>query len=180
MNKEISENEEAASVVLAVGKKARLPDDGIVEVKGIKVRIEPVPVNLIDDVTSRIKDPDVPTFYNEDKEREEPNPNDPQYLRDCEEAEMTRNRAAMDAMVLFGIDLVEGLPEDDSWIKKLKYLERLERINLSNYDLDDELDREFLFKRYIVADANIIGLISQASGVSPEEVSRIEDSFPDN
>lgn len=180
MNKEISENEEAARAVLAAGKEARLPDDGIVEVRGTKVRIEPVPVNLIDDVTRRIKDPEIPTFFNEDKEREEPNKNDPQYLKELEEADMTRNRAAMDAMVLFGIELIDGLPEDEGWIKKLKYLERLERIDLSNYDLEDELDKEFLYKRYILADAKLIGMISRASGVSPEEVSQLEDSFPDN
>lgn len=178
MNNEVNENEEAARAVLAAGKEARLPDDGIIEVKGVKVKIEPVPVNLIDDVTRRIKDPEIPTFYNENKEREEKNPQDPQYLKDMTKAEEARNRAAMDAMVLFGLELVDGVPDDEKWLKKLRYLEKLGRLDLDNYDLDDELDVEFLYKRYVLADAEVISLITQASGVSPEEVALAEESFP--
>lgn len=176
----IDENQDAAQAVLASARQTQLPDDGVIKKNGLRIRIESVPVNLLDDVTSRIKDPRPPMVMIESKGREEPNESDPQYLEDLQEAENTRNRAVMDAMVLFGIELLDGLPEDGNWIKKLKYMERLERLDLSNYDLDDELDKEFLYKRYIIADADVIRLISEASGVSPREIEKIEGSFPDN
>ena len=176
----IEENKEAAEAVLASARQSQLPEDGIIEKNGLSIRIEPVPINLLDDVTSRIKDPKPPMVFIKDKDRDEPNPDDPDYLSALEDADNVRNRAAMDAMVLFGIDLIDGLPENESWIKKLKYLERLDRLDLSNYDLKDELDKEFLYKRYIIADAEVIRLITEASGVSPKEIESLEKSFPDN
>ncbi len=187
MNKEFEKNQEvsvaeekdAARAVLATARQAQLPDDDVLERNGVRFRIEPVPINLLDDVVSSIKDPKPPKVMIESKGREEENPDDPDYLEAVREAERIKNKATMDAMVLFGIDLLDGVPESDKWLQKIQYMERLGRLDLSDFDLEDNLDKEFLFKKYVLADRNVIQLISAATGISQEEVARLEDSFPD-
>lgn len=178
----MSKDEQAAMAVLATAKEKgtdEIPDE--ITKKGVKIRIESVPPSLLDDVTSKIKDPLPPMVMIESKGREEPNPSDPKYLQELAEAEDARNRAIMDTLVLFGVELVDGMPEDDKWLKKVRYLEKLDRIDLSAFDLeDDELDREFLYKRYFLVDAEVMRMITDKSGINPEEVAKIEDSFPDN
>lgn len=145
---------------------------------GDRIKIIPVSATLIDEVVSRVDDPEVPIFHNPDKDRDEPNPNDPKYLRDVAAAERKRGIAAMDAMVMFGIDLIDGVPPKDQWLKKLKVMEKMGHVNLSAYDMDDPIDREFLYKRYILSDANLLNMIGRASGVAAEDVQRAERSFP--
>lgn len=145
---------------------------------GVKVRINPVGAALISDVTSRIKDPDVPVVFIKDKEREEPNPNDPIYLRGIEEANQQRAIAMIDTLVMFGVELLEGIPDDDEWLKKLRFMEKRGMLDLSGYDLDDPFDREFLYKRYVLVDNTVIELVTQMSGLSAEDIKRAEDSFP--
>lgn len=144
---------------------------------GVRVRLVPVSASLLSEVTSRIKDPDVPMWKNEDKGRVEPNPNDPTYLRQLDDAATERGIAAMDAMVMFGVDLVDGVPEDDSWLKKLKVMEKMGRLDFGAYDLEDEYDREFLYKRFVAIDNDTITMIAQLSSLTPESIAKAEDSF---
>jgi len=52
---------------------------------------------------------------------------------------------------------------------------------LSGYDLDNEIDREFLYKRFVASNAEVIAKVSRLSGVvTPEEVALAEESFPGN
>lgn len=147
---------------------------------GVRVRLVPVSAALLSEVTSRIKDPQVPLWRNEDKGRDEPNPSDPEYLRELDEASTKRGMAAMDAMVMFGVDLVDGVPEDDSWLKKLRFMEKKGFLDLSEYDLEDGFDCEFLYKRYIAIDNDTLTNIASLSSLTPEAIARAEDSFPGN
>ena len=147
---------------------------------GVQIKILPVSATLLDEMSSRVVDPEPPMVYIEAKDREEPNPSDPEYIKQLEENERKRNVAAFDIMAMFGIELVGGLPSDDSWIKKLKMMERMGHIDLSSYNLDDELDIEFMYKRYIVLSAKLLSKIGSASGLSAEEVARAEDTFQSN
>lgn len=147
---------------------------------GHRARLAPVSAALIEEVTSRIKDPEPPTVYIEEVGREEPNPDDPKYRRELEEVGRKRGIAAMDAMVMFGVELLDGLPESDGWLKKLQKMEKMGHIDLSGYDTDDELDKEFLYKRFIVVDGSVITRISELSGMTGEEIERAESSFPGN
>lgn len=173
----MDKEKQSAMAVLATAKEGtdKVPD--MITKKGVKIRIESVPPSLLDDVTSKITDPLPPMIMIESKGREEPNPSDPKYLQELAEAEDARNRAIMDALVLFGVELVDGMPEDDGWLKKVKYLERRGSLDLSEFDLKDELDKEFLFKRYMLVDAEVMQMITTKSGINPEEVAKIEDSF---
>jgi hypothetical protein len=172
----------AGSVAVSVAKQLNSKDgDGhIVILKGIRVRLSPVAATLIDEVTSRIKDPDVPIWHDPDKDRDMPNPLDPQYVKDVSEASRLRGVAAMDAMCMFGAELLDGMPEDDTWLKKLRYMAKRGMVNLDNYDLDDELDQEFLYKRFILVDNETLMAIGKMSTLQTDEVAKAEESFPGN
>lgn len=147
---------------------------------GDRARLVPVPAALIDEVSTRVKDPAVPLVYIAEKEREEENPSDPAYLRALAEAARLRGLAVLDALVMFGVELLDGVPENEGWIKRLKFMERRGQLDLSSYDLQEELDREFLYKRFIAVPVGLIEEISRLSGIAAEDVERAERSFPGN
>jgi hypothetical protein len=166
----------------AVAKKKPAFDGPVQLSSGYWAIVRPVAPSLIADVQSEIDDPEVPKVFIEDKGRHEDNPSDPTYLRALERAENDRMMAALDVMVLFGFELVEedGSPfeiPEGNWIRNLRYLEKRGRINLSEYDLEDPYDREFLFKRFVAIGNQDIGLASKASGMTEEDIAKAEKSF---
>jgi hypothetical protein len=144
---------------------------------GTRVRVTPVSAALIDEVSSRIKDPPIPMYRNEEKGRDEPNPVDPKYLEGVQEAQNKRGTAAIDAMVMFGIELVDGLPEDEGWLGKLKWLEKRGSVDLSEYDMNDPVEKEFVYKRFVACAGEILEAITRVSGISGEDIARAEASF---
>jgi len=165
------------SPVLQVVKERNNNSDVITLSTGYKAKINVVAATLIDDVISLIKDPPVPMWRNEEKDRDEPNPGHPDYLKLLGETEHKRNTAAMDTMIMFGVDLIDGVPEDDKWIGKLKMMVKRGMLDLSAYELTDKDDKEFLFKRYIAVGVEDLGLISAKSGITSNDVKKAEDSF---
>jgi len=116
----MSQNKSAA---VKVAKEATLDATREVNLStGVRAKLRPVATTLIDEVASRIKDPEVPMWHNPDKDRDEPNPNDPKYIAAKEEADRQRGIAVIDAVVMFGVELLDGVP-DDGWLGKLQYLE---------------------------------------------------------
>ena len=99
------------------------------------------------------------------------------YLKALEEAQRKRGEAALDAYLLFGVELVEGLPEDEVWVKKLRWLEKRKQLNLEGFDLDDEFDREYLFKRYVAVSSEDYAKLSLMSGIPRREVLRASRTF---
>lgn len=168
------------SPAIELAKQERNEDKNILTLSsGVRVRIKPVSGWLIDDVVNRVKNPRIPTWYNPDREREEDNPNDPQYLADMSDARGQRLNAMLDTVVLFGMELVDGMPEDESWLRKLQRLEKLGHIDLSAYDLGDEVDREFVYKRrFAISNATDLVTVRQRCSVSEEDVVIATDSFP--
>jgi len=168
------------SPAIELAKQERNEDKNILTLSsGVKVRIKPVSGWLIDDVVNRVKNPRIPTWYNPDREREEDNPNDPQYLADMSDARDQRMNAMLDTVVLFGMELVDGMPEDEGWLHKLQRLEKLGHIDLSAYDLDDEVDREFVYKRrFAISNATDLITVRQRCSVSEGDVAKATDSFP--
>ncbi len=147
---------------------------------GVRVRLQAVSALLIEDLKAALLEPKVPVVYIEDKGREEENPNDPAYLAALNKYNADRGAAVLDATVLFGVELLDGLPEDESWLKKLKALERLGKLDLSRYDLADEFDREFLYKRYVAVAGADLAILTTLSSIRPEEVARARRSFLGN
>jgi len=152
------------------------PSDSIVFLStGIRARIKPVPASLLDKVSSYIPDPEPPK--QDIKGREEVNPFDPEYLRLKNDALTERGRATTEAMVMFGIELVDPIPPNEEWLPPLRFLEKRGRLELKEWNIDDDVERELLYKLF-VAVANVdIMLVSQASGVSPEEVEQAMRGF---
>ena len=167
---------DSTNSVLAVAKKLA-EDDTMILYDGTRIRIVPVSAALVDEVTRRIKFPQVPIIHDEESNRDLPNPGDPNYLSSYQEVTNERLRATITALVMFGIELPDGLPKSDEWIKKLKYLERQGLLDLSKYDWSDQTDAEFLYKRFIASNGDIMEKISRVSGVSGEEIKAAEESF---
>ena len=94
------------------------------------------------------------------------------------EAEDKRTQASLDTIILFGVDLVDGVPEDDGWIKKLKYLEKLEHLDLKKYDLDDPDEREFIYKRFIAVSSDDIIEVLRRSGITEADIAQAMQTFP--
>lgn len=170
---------EAVEVAKVV--RGRENGDGIETLKnGVRVKFVPVSATLIDEVTNRVQEPKIPMFFDEEKNRSFPNESDPDYIAAVKDAERLRGVAAMDAMILFGLDLIDGVPEPNGWLPKLKQMERRGYLDLSGFDLSDPLDMEFLYKRYILADANLMLRVSEVSGISGTDVANAERSFQSN
>jgi hypothetical protein len=168
---------EESTVELLKGAKK----DKIFEVEGAKIRVIPVSALLIQEITSQIDDPRPPMQPNLEKDgRMEENPFDPDYLDKLKEAQQKRSQATSDALVMFGLELVDGLPEDETWIKKLRWLEKTGRIDLSYIDFNDPFEKDFAFKKFIAATNPTIMEVTRASGVSQEDIDNATASFQRN
>ena len=164
---------------VTVKKGREKEDDGVRTLStGVRARIVPVSQSILQDAIQLVREPPVPTWYNEEKERDEPNPMDPAYLEAMQDHEREQARVTFDVFALFGLELLDGLPEDDGWLGKLKLAEKLGRLDLSRFDLDDPVDREFLFKRYVAMSNKEYFAIGIASGINPKEVEAAANSFP--
>jgi hypothetical protein len=168
------------SPAVEVARKLDKPDRDIYEttLEGYMIRVVPVSAPIITDAASMIEDPEVPMYTPEGKDTAEPNPDHPDYIKAVRRAESDRAQASMDAMIMFGIELIGELPPDEKWLKKLQWLAKKEKFPLDDYDLDDPLDKEFLFKRYFCSTVEILEAVSDKSQVSEAEVRAAEDSFP--
>jgi len=144
---------------------------------GVVVRLKPVSSSLVEEMKAAIKMPPVPVVWIEEKEREEENPNDPRYVEAVEEVQRRRAEAIFDALCIFGVELVDGLPEDAGWLKKLRFLEKQGTLDLSDFDLEDEFDLEFIYKRYVAVAGTDLQLIGGLHGYRPLEVARQRAMF---
>jgi hypothetical protein len=153
-------------------------DDIVVLSTGIRARIVPVAASLIDSVANRLKPPKMPTFYNEEKGREEENPNHPDYMAALADYAQVRGQAVMDVMVMFGLELVDGVPEDKLWLRRLRFLEKRGQLDLSGYDLDDDFDLEFVYKKFIATGTEDLAAIGRRAGLNKEAIEEAAQSFP--
>lgn len=175
----IDEDKSAVSpaLVVARGKDGSSGDNVIILPTGEKVRLLPVSAALIQEVTSQVEEPKPPMWRNPDTGEEEPNFNHPEYAKAVEDAGRLRGMAVIDATVMFGVELVDGLPNPDKFIGQLRWMEKHKKISLSGYDLQDPLDLEFLYKRFIAVNNDVMEEVLRISGVGPEDVARAEKSF---
>jgi hypothetical protein len=170
--------------IKAAKRNAQPKQEPIQLSSGYWVRIRPVSAHLIDGAQAMIETPEPPMVFIEEKGREEQNPSDPAYLRALERVDIDRSLAATDAMILFGVELVteDGdkyeLPPDSEWLDKLNLLARKGIISLSEYDLDDPLDKEFAFKKLVVISSVDLPVVAMANGVQGIDIENALDTFP--
>lgn len=137
---------------------------------GVRAVLKPVPAYMVDAMLGEIKEPRPPKQFIESKGREEENPFDPDYLDAIEEANHRRGLITLKAMMMFGVDLVDGIPDLDEWLPRLQWMAKNSNLDLSDYDLDDPLDLEFLYKSHIAVGNVDIMKITILSGMTNEEV----------
>ncbi len=172
----MSEKQEKSAAV-KVAKRRKPSSEEVELATGVRARLVPISASLIDEVVAEVKLPEIPTWTNPDKGREEPNPDDPIYLEELARAERNRGVAAIDAMVLFGVELLDGVPDDDSWLTKLQFLEKRGKLSLDEYDLKDEMDREFLYKKFIAVSSDDLLMLSTMSGISEGDIAQATEGF---
>lgn len=143
---------------------------------GTVVKLTSIPAAVIDEVVSRVKMPEIPTWHNPENERDEQNPNDPSYIIAVQETERRRGAAMIDAVIMFGIQLVNGMPEDDAWITRLRFMEKRGQMDMSAYDLEDQMEKEFVYKRFS-APMWMITRVQELSAVSQGDISKAKRLF---
>lgn len=147
-------------------------------VDGVTLRFVNVPASVVQDAVARLKPPQVPTWYNPDKARDEDNPNDPGYLLALERYGEEKGRVANDALIMFGVEVVEGFPpEDDKWLKKIRRSATLGLYDLDWVDWDDETDLEYLFKKYRAMTVPRLVALSARLGLNREAIAQAVASF---
>lgn len=145
---------------------------------GVRARLRPVAPRLLDDVAFRIKDPIAPPWHNPQTDRDEPNLFDADYCLQLQQTNRDRGLAQLDVLIVCGVELLDGIPPTDEWLPQLKLLERLTKQPfLSEFNLEDEQDREYVYKKYVaVGNADLLNL-SKLAGLTPAEVDQAVKAF---
>lgn len=174
----MSKSETSPALELAKEKHEQPDETDVVILRGgVSARLVPVSATLIDNINSRIPDPEVPVQMIEEKGREEPNPLDPRYKQALIEADQKRTAAVLDAFAMFGVELLDDLPSDKVWLYPLRKMEAWGHIDLSAYDLKDPIDKEFVYKRFYALSSQDLIKIGRLSGITSEEVEAAISGF---
>ena len=172
-------SEKKVDPIVQVLHEKRQADDEIVTLaSGVRVKLHPVSSILVQDILGRLPTPEVPIWHNPDTDRDEENPLNPEYKKALREQAAKITQYMTNAYILFGMELVDPVPDKESWLKNVKRMERLGAISLQDYDLQDPDDLEYLYKRYIAAPTEPeIELITSMSRLTAEEVAQARASF---
>jgi hypothetical protein len=123
------EAEAALSVVELVADAPVRPDDEWESIyhPGLKFKLRRMSRMALVEAGRKVMDPKVPVVWIEDKQRNEPNPNDPDYKEELNRAAWTRSIAIVNTCLVLGTSLlskpehIESL-ESDEWIEQLKFI----------------------------------------------------------
>jgi hypothetical protein len=138
---------------------------------GYQVHIEPVPDMFIQSMMAKLPYPPPPKVYIDGKDRWEENPMDPGYVQKCREVDGQRAEAFTDAVLVMSCTLVGDMPENNRWIRRLKMLG-------IEFDVDDDLEREFAFLKYVVFCRSVdIAQLMSRMGASAEDVAVATERF---
>jgi len=153
---------------------------------GIVLGIKPVPPLLMHAVSQEFTPPDPPKVMMEEKGREEPNPNDPQYLKDLQKLEDQQSQALNDLILAVGthaISVPEGysMPEDKDWIDAISFAGEVTGKPIEIHT-DNKVKRYLCWLRYYALEtASDIALATslpmQLGGIREGEVEEVVESF---
>lgn len=146
---------------------------------GYRVKLVPVAANVLREAQSRIPDATTRTFTNPTDGKEYENPAHPEYIAEVKLVQEERTKASMNVMVLFGMELLDDIPEDNEWLERCRFAKLItEEEYKEAISVDGKYMREMLFKTYVVSDFTIINQIASMSGVTQEMIAEARDSFP--
>lgn len=173
----MSDNNTQQNLALATAKKNRWDMAGkeITFSTGVKGRLTPVSSSAIMEAQSGLDDPPVPMVKIEGKEGDFENPNDPAYLAAKKDVFEKRLQAGIDTMIILGVEV--ETPPEETWLPKLKFLEKRGRISLKGFDLTDQMDKEFLYKKYIAMSSDDWQLLNEISGIAPADLEAAKKLF---
>lgn len=151
---------------------------------GTKLGIKAVPALLVLGITEKFPVPKVPLWHNEDKQRDEENPNDPLYIEAIQKHNQLIQDKTIDCFLLNGVVVQELGPDcepadSDNWLETTEYL--LE-VSISRTGAGR---RAAWLRHHLIDNANelgdIVAQISIASGLVTEEaVAKAAETFRDN
>jgi len=153
---------------------------------GLKLKLRPVRQLIIYEAERKLTPPRVPTFYNEQKGRDEPNPADPAYQDAFRQYQYTRGMIAVDTYYILGTKPIEPLPADVDPVDSPNWVDMLEATGANISDIPPSGPRRYLawLKYHAVPDTDMNVLINRISllsgGVSEEQVRQAEAVFRGN
>lgn len=153
---------------------------------GIVLTMRPVPPMLLQAVNQEFAPPDPPRVYIEEKGRDEPNPNDPEYAKTLLRLSAEQDLAINDLVLAVGTtvkSIPEGYfgPDEDGWIANIEFANRLTGRNLV-IDKEDSIRRYLQWLRFYAMETGMdvalaTGLPLQLAGIREGEVEEVVDSF---
>lgn len=157
-------------------------DNEIILSTGIVLKLKPVPPFLVRRAATALRRP-IPPQIELDGGRKEPNPSDPDYLRELDEYESQTLEVGMKVMMIMGtevLSLPEGVfPSDsDEWLTQIRAID----IEVPAEELDDPTKRKYAWLRYyaLASTADIVSVsegLTKLSGLPEEEVKKAVESF---
>lgn len=154
---------------------------------GVKVRFKPVNSMTIQRAGDSVA---IPAVYEQaitqpnGAVRYVQNPNHPDYQKKIDEAEKERSLKSLEAMVLFGVELVDDLPADDEWLEDLRMVMDLDKYYHQNGDGKPTIGKKAKVMLYIIhhgaKTAADYKLIADNISVTEAAVQDQQRSFRDN
>lgn len=171
---------QAAEVAAAVSEGKSVGREKVELSNGIVLKLRPVPPFAMREAALRIKPPKPPIVLIEEKGREEPNPNDPDYIEALDQFAQDQAEAISNILILLGTS-VESVPpdmcrpEDDDWIDVFNVLG-------VEIDADNRHQRYLAWMRFYALEtqrdiADVVSSCISRSGVTEAEVQRVVASF---
>ena len=150
---------------------------------GVTLKIRPVPSHVTRAVLQTIKEPRVPVFHNEAKERDEPNPIDPDYLGALDAYKNKQVDLTNRAYLLY-TSVINGLPDGVLDYESELWSQELELVGVQGIHESGRERYVDWLKFYLLSDADFRDLMTAmyvAGGlVSEEDVKAAVESFPNN
>lgn len=184
MHKELEAIEAVARAVDRIERRGRYADFTLQN--GIVLAMRPIPPLLLQAVSDEFRAPDPPTIWLEDRERHEPNPNDPAYLKEIQRITEAEQLATEDLTLAVGTSVKhvpEGMfkPEDDGWVTQVKFAAKLGKLDIE-IDTEDEVKRYLAWLRFYALESStdivmVRNLSTMLAGIQEGEVDEVIESF---
>ena len=149
---------------------------------GVVLKIIDVPLYAFDAVRQRMTSerPKVPTGYIEAKDRDEPNPNDPDYIAAIEDYDAKVNGKLVDMVITLGTE-VESIPSEFPEAKDKTWADKITRAGI--LVPDEEHERSLVWMKLCAMRTgqdlqSVLFACLRNAGVTEEDVAVATASFP--